>query len=166
MSRRGARAQHAALERRKPQQSSPVAGGQLVAPAPLGEVTPLRIALGAARPATSSGTVPLVEPSTGAKIAALVGELGPDEQRVLLLLARRLLAGRKTYGPLDVAGDRRNFEKEAGEEAADMLVYFAFDWLKHQLGNQPPRHEKAAPSPAAGDGKGREALSQAVSGRL
>lgn len=59
------------------------------------------------------------------ELAALIGELGVDERRVLLVLARRLLDGQKTYGLLDIANDRRDWRRERAEEFADSLVYGA-----------------------------------------
>lgn len=56
--------------------------------------------------------------------------LGADERRVMVVLAGRLRRGAKAYGPLDLATDQRDWEKERGEEVADLLVYSAFDELK------------------------------------
>jgi len=44
---------------------------------------------------------------------------------MLLALARRLLAGQRHYGRLDVASDRRDWRRERAEELADALVYGA-----------------------------------------
>jgi hypothetical protein len=57
-------------------------------------------------------------------LAALV-DLGPDEAEVLALVAERLVTGRRAYGELKPASDRRDFAREALEEAADGLVYVA-----------------------------------------
>ncbi len=57
------------------------------------------------------------------EIVAVVRELGPDERRVLLVLARRLLAGQCAYGRLDVARDGRDWRRERADELADALVY-------------------------------------------
>lgn len=65
----------------------------------------------------------------GNEAGLLVG-LGADERRVLAVLADRLRGGAKAYGALDLASDRRDFEKERGEEVADLLVYSAFAELK------------------------------------
>jgi hypothetical protein len=54
-----------------------------------------------------------------------MGELGPDEHRVILVLARRLLAGQRAYGRLDVATDGRDWRRERADELADALVYWA-----------------------------------------
>ena len=62
-----------------------------------------------------------------------VSSLGHDEQRVLTRIAARLAHGATTYGPLDLASDRRSFtSKEAREEIEDALVYFACAWLKSE----------------------------------
>jgi hypothetical protein len=55
----------------------------------------------------------------------VVRELGVDERRVLLVLARRLLAGQATYGRLDLVHDGRDWRRERGAELADALVYGA-----------------------------------------
>lgn len=64
------------------------------------------------------------------ELRAIVDELGEDEVRVLARIASRLLRGAEIYGRLDVAGDRRDFAKEAREEIEDGLVYFACRWLR------------------------------------
>jgi hypothetical protein len=69
-----------------------------------------------------------------AELLDVVSELGPDERRVLLVLARRLLAGQQAYGRLDVASDRRDWRKERAEELADALVYGAIAEVASQLG--------------------------------
>jgi len=50
-------------------------------------------------------------------------QLGRDELDVLTRIAHRLVAGRRIYGPLDIATDRRDWRRERDEEAADYLVY-------------------------------------------
>jgi len=55
----------------------------------------------------------------------LAAQLGDDERRVLVAIARRLLAGRDAYGALDVARDGRDWRREAAEEALDLSVYLA-----------------------------------------
>jgi hypothetical protein len=59
------------------------------------------------------------------ELDAIMGELGPDERRVMLVLARRLLAGQRAYGRLDVATDGRDWRRERADELADALVYLA-----------------------------------------
>jgi hypothetical protein len=59
----------------------------------------------------------------------VVSKLGADERRVMLLLARRLLAGQHAYGRLDVAHDARDWRKERADELADALIYGAIGAL-------------------------------------
>ena len=49
----------------------------------------------------------------------VVRQLGEDEVRVLVAIARRLAMDRRQYGPLDVQGDRRDWRAEAAEELLD-----------------------------------------------
>jgi hypothetical protein len=72
--------------------------------------------------------------NAGAELLLVVDELGPDERRVLVVLARRLLAGQKAYGRLDVATDTRNWRRERAEELADALVYTAIAEVAATLG--------------------------------
>jgi hypothetical protein len=58
----------------------------------------------------------------------VIAELADEERAVLLVLARRLLAGQRTYGRLDLARDARDWRKEAAEEAADLAIYTAI-WI-------------------------------------
>jgi hypothetical protein len=59
------------------------------------------------------------------ELAEIIRELGVDERRCLLAIARRLAQGARAYGPLDIAGDKRDWVKEAAEEACDQAVYLA-----------------------------------------
>lgn len=59
-------------------------------------------------------------------------ELGDDEIRTLVCLARRLREGQRCYGKLDLAHDRRDFRKERSEEIQDLLVYSAFVELQRE----------------------------------
>lgn len=55
----------------------------------------------------------------------------PDERRVLLMVAQRLIgAGQAVYGRLDLRNDRRDFAREAGEELVDAAIYGACLALK------------------------------------
>lgn len=54
-----------------------------------------------------------------------VGQLDRDELDVLIEVARGLVAGRKIYGELVLADDRRDFMTEAQCELRDALVYTA-----------------------------------------
>lgn len=62
-------------------------------------------------------------------LSALEG-LGPDELAVLALIAERLATGRRQYGELRLSTDRRDFGREALEEASDGLVYVAAALLR------------------------------------
>lgn len=50
-------------------------------------------------------------------------QFGPDENRILLRVARRLLVGKERYGFMRLRQDKRNYAKEASEELLDWLVY-------------------------------------------
>jgi hypothetical protein len=63
-------------------------------------------------------------------LAEVVAELGEDERKVMLVLAKRLLEGQRCYGRLDLANDPRDWRKERTQELADVLVYGAFEELK------------------------------------
>lgn len=67
------------------------------------------------------------------ELVAIARALGPDERRVLTLIARRLALGRTQYGSFDLCVDRRNFLEEALHEAADLAVYLAAEQLRSQL---------------------------------
>jgi hypothetical protein len=60
--------------------------------------------------------------SADAELLDVVAELAPEERRVMLVLARRLLAGQKAYGCLDLANDAHDWRKERADELADALV--------------------------------------------
>ena len=61
------------------------------------------------------------------ELHAVEAELGDDELRVLLVLARRLLVGQKAYGRLDVRNDPRDWRQERAAELQDLLIYTAID---------------------------------------
>ncbi|MGA2450828.1 MAG: hypothetical protein ABTD50_19360 [Polyangiaceae bacterium] len=67
--------------------------------------------------------------STG-ELVAIARQLGPDERRVLSMIARRLLDGRGSYGPLDCVADPRDWRAEGAEEALDLSVYLACELLR------------------------------------
>ncbi len=56
--------------------------------------------------------------------------LGPDELRVLELQASRLAMGRGQYGPLEIAGDKRNYLREILLEYIDASQYAAMQLLR------------------------------------
>lgn len=59
------------------------------------------------------------------ELAALVKQLEPDAQQVLLEIARRLVAGRRQYGDLSIADDQRDWREELLAELLDGTVYGA-----------------------------------------
>lgn len=67
----------------------------------------------------------------------VIGQLGRDETKVLLWIARRVLVGQKVYGLLDIVNDTRDWRKERGEEECDAIVYHAIDDLKQILQSMP-----------------------------
>ncbi|MGD0950338.1 MAG: hypothetical protein ABSA52_23320 [Candidatus Binatia bacterium] len=67
-----------------------------------------------------------------AHVLAAAERLGPDEVAVLTLVAERLLLGRRRYGELHLGTDRRDFRREALEEAADLAVYAAAGLLREK----------------------------------
>lgn len=64
------------------------------------------------------------------ELGLLVDELGDDEQRVLVVLARRLLEGQRRYGRLSLAKDKRDWRAERSLEVQDLLIYSAFIELR------------------------------------
>jgi hypothetical protein len=64
----------------------------------------------------------------------VVGDLGPDEVRVVLHVAKhvadRLRLGARQYGALNIAADNRDWTHEANEELVDGTIYLAIDALK------------------------------------
>ncbi len=67
----------------------------------------------------------------------VVRELGAEEQAVLLMLAKRLLAGQRAYGRLDLAKDPRDWRKERADELADALVYGAIAEVAATMKGEP-----------------------------
>lgn len=55
-----------------------------------------------------------------------------DEQHILHLISDRLEHGRKQYGDLDLAADKRDWNQEALEEALDLAVYLACALIKRR----------------------------------
>jgi hypothetical protein len=65
----------------------------------------------------------------------VVRELGTEERAVLLVLARRLLLGQRSYGRLDLAKDGRDWRAERAAELADALIYETFAALSERPGD-------------------------------
>lgn len=61
------------------------------------------------------------------ELTELYQHLEPHAQRILMRIARRLTAGQKQYGALDLLKDRqgRDYIEEAVQEYADAAVYAA-----------------------------------------
>ena len=64
------------------------------------------------------------------RIADYLAQLGPDELDVVLGVVEGLARGRAIYGELDLAADRRDFRREAGEEVRDALVYLGAELVR------------------------------------
>ena len=60
--------------------------------------------------------------------------LNRDELEVIVWLAERMADGATRYGALDIATDKRDFQKEAGEEAIDGLAYLAMQSIRVKRG--------------------------------
>ncbi len=67
------------------------------------------------------------------EIVRLWHRLEPQAQQILLRIGQRLAAGQAEYGKMDVCADKRDFFKEAAEEALDFLVYYEMDVLREEL---------------------------------
>ncbi len=71
------------------------------------------------------------------ELGQVLENLGPDEQRTIAFLARRLLAGQRAYGAIDLEHDARDFGAERAEEIGDLLVYSAFAALRAAVARPP-----------------------------
>ena len=65
-----------------------------------------------------------------ARLAGIIADLGETERSVLLLVAERLHRGQRLFGRFDLRTDRRDFQAEAREEAADLAVYLLVDLMR------------------------------------
>lgn len=68
--------------------------------------------------------------SAGCALGVCLRGLERDALRVLGRIADRLRMGARLYGPLDIAHDKRDWAKEAGDELLDGCVYLAVERLK------------------------------------
>ena len=64
------------------------------------------------------------------ELADVATRLGDDEVEMLLLVARRAAVGETHYGTLDARNDRRDFGREALEEALDLAFYLGAALLR------------------------------------
>jgi hypothetical protein len=67
-----------------------------------------------------------------AELTDAVRFLAAEELELLVIIATRLLAGQRCYGPFNLARDRRDFRREALEEACDLAVYLAADIFRRR----------------------------------
>jgi transposase len=65
------------------------------------------------------------EAEAEAEFSRVYADLGAQERLVLLVLAKRLLAGQSTYGVLSLATDARDWRQQRAQELADALIYGA-----------------------------------------
>lgn len=70
--------------------------------------------------------------SVAARIQTLCAQLGPDELAVLERIAERLVIGRRQYGELHIARDKRVWREEATQEVLDLAVYAAIGLVDAQ----------------------------------
>ena len=68
------------------------------------------------------------------ELGVLAADLGDDKVRVLVLLGRRPLMGRRSYGRLDANRDARDWRAEAAEELLDGCVYLACEAMRRGRG--------------------------------
>ena len=69
------------------------------------------------------------------ELFTLIDEAESDERRVLLYLARRIVdLGQKTYGPIDIESDQRDWLREVNQELGDAVFYVAMTALKREVG--------------------------------
>ena len=58
-----------------------------------------------------------------ARIEALLPAMSPSELSVVLEICTRVNGARETYGPLDLATDRRDWRRERANELFDAMFY-------------------------------------------
>lgn len=66
------------------------------------------------------------------EIATFVAKMSDDEVEVLLEICRRVDLGRRSYGPLRMREDARDFPKEALNESLDQTFYLAAECVKQR----------------------------------
>ena len=71
------------------------------------------------------------------QIHNLIDQLNKDETQALLELTKRIVQGRKEYGPLDVSVNR-DWIKDALEETIDLSLYLVFFLLQGRKRFTPP----------------------------
>ena len=66
------------------------------------------------------------------ELGVLLAKMSDDEVEILLEMCRRIDAARKTYGPLRLREDARNFPKEALDESLDQTFYLAAEVVRQR----------------------------------
>jgi hypothetical protein len=73
-------------------------------------------------------------------LASVSQPLGRVDAAVLIIVTERISMGRRRYGELRLATDRRDFQHEALDEAADLAVYAAAGVISGWRGKR--RHDR------------------------
>lgn len=126
---------------------------------------PRRMASAATR---NNATAYVIEETLAAchqlELRTLAMKLGADELGVLVAIAYRLTAGRKTYGELRLAREQRNFAVEALEESLDMAIYAAAGLTRaaQLAAEQRFAAERARHAPGTLSEKDRRALARSL----
>jgi hypothetical protein len=80
------------------------------------------------------------------ELETILSALNEDEKEVVigsaLKSARAMAKGRKEYGPLNLAADKRNFVAEAAEESVDQKNYFEMDEIRLDRAAAAARNKK------------------------
>lgn len=63
--------------------------------------------------------------SSWADLASRLTECSPDELRVIEYILEGIEHGRRVYGPMNLATDKRDLADEAAQESRDWLTYRA-----------------------------------------
>ena len=80
--------------------------------------------------ASAAAARPMFDGGELDELVSVARRLGPDERRVLCLLAHRLFIGAGTYGVLKLGADHRDFRDETADELLDACAYAAMLALK------------------------------------
>lgn len=74
---------------------------------------------------------------TAAELAADILALGPDHRDALMVMRRigKAIDGRRKYGPINLADDKRNFLVEALAEGIDKEWYMLFEIVRLEREN-------------------------------
>lgn len=86
----------------------------------------------------------------GGDILTVWADLAEDERRVLLVLARRLLAAQLRDGSLRLAFDARDLGAEAAQHEADAAILRGCASVAAELHRAPPEHDERRLAPPPG----------------